>query len=35
MDLLELKAGVLRVLYEVSVSSAGAPLHRLGQRLER
>jgi hypothetical protein len=35
MYLLELKAGVLRVLYEQPMSPASAPLHLLGQRLER
>ena len=35
MYLLELNAGMLRVLYEQPVSPASAPLHLIGQRLER
>ncbi len=35
MDLLELKAGVLQVLYEQPMSPASTPLHLIGQRLER
>jgi hypothetical protein len=35
MNLFELEAGMARVLQEQPVSPAGAPLNRLGQRLER